>query len=177
MQRCQLIAADRPKQETPIHMVDDLLDVIRRQFYGEITDERWAQDRYFLKIHVVTWPAWWLNKRGVTLPPQRYQQILQDIFTGIKQHGKTGEVTHWPRYLTYCVQQHFKCHGDEYYSEGKSLRLATERALSRAEAVTGREPDLIASMAQVHQLMRHSRARARKPSPEKAAARQEELGL
>jgi hypothetical protein len=168
---------DRPQQEAPIEMVDDLLETIRRQFYGEISAERWAQDKYFLKIHVVTWPAQWLTERGVTLPPTRYQEILQGIFQGIKQHGKTGEVTHWPRYLTYCVQQHFKHHEDEIYAEAKSVRLAIERAVSRLQPATGPRPDLIASIAQVHQLMRHSRARARKPSPEKAAVRQEELGL
>lgn len=170
------IAADRPRQEAPIGMVNDLLETIRRQFYGDITEERWNQDKYFLKIHVVTWPAAWLDKRGVTLPPARYQQILQDIFNGIKQHGQTGAVTHWPRYLTHCVQQHFKRHGDEYYNEGKSLRLAMDRALSRAEAAVGREPDLVASMAQVHRLMRQGRARAQKPARDKAS-KQGELGL
>lgn len=84
--------SDRPKQELPSEIIGDLLGVIRRQFYGDAEPTQWLKDQTFIKREVVTWPAAWLNKRGVTLPPARYKAILLDIFDGIKTHGATGAV-------------------------------------------------------------------------------------
>lgn len=142
-------------------MVDDLLEALRGAFYADATPEQWHLDRFFLKIHVVTWPAFWLNKRGVTLRPERYKAILLGVFNEVKRHGATGEVKHWPRYLTHCVQQHFKHHGEEYYEEGKSLRASLEIALGKVEAAR-RTADPVQAIGQAHDVLRTRRRQAKK---------------
>jgi hypothetical protein len=94
---------DRPKQSVPTEIVRDLMGAIRNQFYPDTlcagAEKQWFQDQQFLKVRVVLWPAAWLNKRGVTLKPDRYKQILLDIFADIKRHGATGAIKYWPGYL------------------------------------------------------------------------------
>jgi predicted SprT family Zn-dependent metalloprotease len=119
---------DRPKQETPAKILHDLLGTIRHQFCPDMPVKQWCESQRFFK-RVLTEGASYLNKRGVTLPPERYQAIYQDIFQGIKQHGQTGAVGYWPGYLLVAVQKHFDHHGDEYYEEGKSIRSLAEQTL------------------------------------------------
>jgi hypothetical protein len=129
-------APERPRQDVGRQIVDDLLGVIRGQFYPDA--KSFYQDRAFLQRNVVLWPAKWLDQRGVTLPPARYKEILLEVFTGIKQHGQTGAVRYWPGYLMKCVQDHFKHHGEDYYEEGKSVRNLAERAVMAA-ALAGKD--------------------------------------
>ena len=150
-------------QDLPNDIVEDLLQAIRSAFYPDANAERWSQDKYFLKIHVVTWPADWLSERAITLKPERYKQILLDIFMGIKRHGATDKIKHIPRYLTHCVQEHFRIHEDEIYAEGKSLRTAIEKAVDRAQRSVG-AADPIAAIAQAHRVLVGTRKRAKKPA-------------
>jgi hypothetical protein len=125
--------AERPpvRQQLPQDIVADLMGVIRNSFYGDMEPKRWYQDQGFIRREVVCWPAGWLISRGVTLKPARYKEIVMGVITTIKQHGDTGGVKYWPRYLLHCLQMHFKCHGDEIYEEAKSLRTALENTLDR----------------------------------------------
>ncbi len=161
---------DRPAQQVPSDIVRSLLAVIRNQFYpdaalGGVAAKQWFQDQQFIRIRVVLWPATWLNQRGVTLEPARYQQILLDIFQDIKRHGATGAVKYWPGYLAKCVQDHFAHHEDEIYAEGKALRTQLERAIATAAAATSRQPDPVERLAAAHQvLVSSARKRRCKPS-------------
>ena len=118
---------DRPKQDLPAEIIGDLMGAIRNAFYPG--DDRWFKNQQFIRFHVVTWPAAWLNAKGVTLPPARYKAIILDVLQGIKQHGKTEAVQFWPGYLKHCLQTHFKVHGQEIYEEAKAIRNQVERAL------------------------------------------------
>lgn len=144
----------REKQQTPAEIVRELLGVIRRQFYPHTLEagqeKQWMQDQRFIRERVVLWPARWLNKRGVTLKPERYQAVLLGVFDGIKAHGATGAVKYWPGYLAHCVQEHFRCHGDEIYEEGKALRNVTERAVLGVQRALEAAPvtDPVARMAE-----------------------------
>lgn len=161
---------ERSKQETPKDFVQSFLRVIRGQFCPDLSNDEWYPHERFCK-RVLTYGAAWLNKRGVTLPPERYQAIYQHIFDTIKKHGQTGEVRYWPGYLLRCVQAHFKHHGEEYYNEGKSIRAATERAMmafTRAQEAP-RAPDPVQSMAQAHAILTARR--------KKTVAKQPQLGL
>lgn len=155
---------ERPKQACPAELVHSLLGVIRRQFCAQLTDKQWYENQRFFK-RVILYPAKYLNERGVTLPPDRYQAILQDVFQEIKRHGQTAVVGFWPGYLLKCVQEHFAHHGEDYYSEGKSLRSMTERALmgfGRArEAAQAADP--VAPMAQAYAILSRPKRR-QKPS-------------
>jgi hypothetical protein len=161
---------DRPKQAIPAQILADLMAVIRNQFYpdalaGGDAAKQWFQDQQFLKVRVVLWPAAWLNKRGVSLQPDRYQQILLDIFKEIKRHGATGAVKFWPGYLAKCVQDHFRHHEDEIYEEGKVLRIHLERAMATAQAAAGAsQPDPVDRLAEFQRML-SSTARKRRCKP------------
>ena len=72
----------RPKQVLPSEIIGDLMGAIRNQFYAG--NEAWFADQEFIRRRVVTWPAKWLNARGVSLKPQRYKSLMLDIFQDIK---------------------------------------------------------------------------------------------
>jgi len=88
---------ERLKQNVPAEVVEDLMRFIRNSFYPG--DDRWFKDQHFIRRHVVTWPAAWLNGKGVSLPPERYKQIVMGVIIGIKQHGATEAIKYWPGYL------------------------------------------------------------------------------
>lgn len=160
---------DRPRQNVPAEIVQDLMSVIRNQFYPDTlcagSGKQWFQDQQFLKVRVVLWPAAWLTSRGVTLKPERYKQILFDIFNAIKRHGATDAVKYWPGYLAKCVQDHFRHHEDEIYYEAKALRSQVERALATAQTAVASHPDPIARLAEIqHLLISTTRKRHCKPA-------------
>jgi hypothetical protein len=163
---------ERPKQETPADLVTDLMQAVRSGFYHDQPD-KWFADQHFIKRNVVLWPAAWLNKKAVSLPPARYKAILMGIFLGIKQHGNTGAVKYWPGYLMKCVQDHFKIHGEDYYEEGKSIRAQVERAqmaFSRAQ-VAPRAPDQVEAMAMSLKILTASKRK------QKLAPKRDQLNL
>lgn len=154
---------DRPKQVCPAELVDDLLSVIRNQFCCDLNVVEWRKSIPFF-TRVLTHGAKYLNSKGVTLPPDRYKAIYQDIFTGIKQHGATAVVKSWHGYLLKCVQEHFDHHGEDYYNEGKSIRAAAERALlalhrAKDAAETRKSAELTDVLAQTHAVLSARRKR------------------
>lgn len=152
----------RAKQSLPEQIVADLLGVIRRQFLADLAEKEWYQHRRFL-LRVVTWPAAWLNRRGVSLPPARYKAVFLGILDGVKVHGATAQVKYWPGYLLHCVQEHFKHHGDELYEEAKSVRHSVERALSRV--APGENPaDTVEMLSQVNAIVSR-RGHGRRQAP------------
>ena len=153
---------ERPKQVLPGEIIADLMGAVRNQFYAG--SDKWFGDQEFIKRRVVTWPARWLNGRGVTLKPPRYKEILLGIFQDIKRHGTTEAVAYWPGYLMHCVQQHFKHHGEEIYTEAKSLRNQVENALlaGRRAADEARANDPVAGLALVHQALTVAHKRKQK---------------
>ncbi|HYE33338.1 MAG TPA: hypothetical protein VEH27_18085 [Methylomirabilota bacterium] len=155
--------APRPTQNTPSEVVSDLLSAIRNQFYADAEPKKWAQDAAFIRKNVVLWPAAWLNKRGVTLPPERYKQLLLDVFNEIKVHGKTGVVKYWPGYLMKCVQERFKHQEDAIYDEAKALRASIETALQMAGSAAAKV-DPITVMAEARRdLLKQPRRSPTKP--------------
>jgi hypothetical protein len=158
------MAEPRPRQTLALEIRDDLLNAIRNQFYADAQPGQFQKDRKFLLSRVVLWPAGYLDRRGVTLPPERYKAILLDIFNGIKAHGQTGAIQYWPGYLCHCVQEHFKHHGEEYYEEGKSLRASLDKIIRRAPAIPVADP--IRVLAEARRDLLKSPTTRRKPKVE-----------
>lgn len=150
---------ERGKQVVPVDICGDLLAVMRRQFFPDSFSQdpavfkRWKQDEAWLKRNVVLWPAAWLNRRGITLKPERYKEIILGVMNEIKIHGKTGAVGFWPGYLMKCVQSHFRHHEDEIYAEGKSLRTQLERVIATAQNARASAPDPIKALAAAQQVL------------------------
>lgn len=158
--------SDRPKQEVPVDIVTDLMGAIRSQFFAESFTrdpklfKRWKQDQAFMLKNVVLWPAAWLTRRGVTLKPERYKQIILEVINEVKAHGKTEAIKYWPGYLMKCVQSRFKHHEDDIYAEAKSLRTQIERVMASAKAAP-RAPDPIQALAAAQQVL-STQTRAKK---------------
>jgi hypothetical protein len=120
--------SERPKQHLPVDIVTDLLTAIRNQFYADSRDQ-FLKDQHFIKREFCLYLASWLDKRGVTLKPDRYKALLLGLLNEIKTHGNTAAVKYWPGYLKHVLQQHLKHHGEDIYHEAKSLRTIAENSL------------------------------------------------
>jgi len=165
----------RARQAAPSAVCESILSFIRVHFYqGE--ERRFFQDRHFLMRQVVLWPAAWLNKRGVTLQPERYQEVVVFVLREAMTHG-AERVKFWPGYLATCMQRHFAAHGEKYYEEGKSMRSALERfAVMLDRTGTVRQPDPVEILAETRRaLMAGKPKRVPKTKPAPAAAQQLEF--
>jgi hypothetical protein len=99
---------------------DDYLRTIRQQFFPD-DPKAFAQQKPFF-VQAIAYPLEFLNDRGVWLPEKRLRQILNEVITGIKQHGTTDKIRFFGGYLLNCVQKHMRHHDEAYYNEGKTAR-------------------------------------------------------
>jgi hypothetical protein len=160
---------ERPKQQLPAEIVSDLMGAIRGQFYPDATAKEWLCDSHFIRREFVLYFASWLNKKGVTLKPERYKQILLERLQEVKQHGRTDAIRYFPGYLKHVLQQHLKFHGDDYYQEGKNLRAIAENALVALGQIgpcgSHFGPDPIRVMAEARHDLLKPKKKPSKPAP------------
>lgn len=156
--------SNRPKQQLPTEIVGDIQHSIRNQFYGDAF-EKWPKDQHFIKREFTLYLATWLDKRGVTLKPDRYKALLLGLLNEIKIHGKTDAIKYWPGYLKHVLQEHLKHHGEDLYTEAKSLRSLAENTLLAlgSAGVSPAWPDPITVMAAARRDLLQAK-RAKKPS-------------
>jgi hypothetical protein len=150
----------RPKQSLSQELLDDLLRFVRQKFYAESGDDAkcFAQDRARLLKWAILWPASWLNNRGLTLPGDRYKQILTTILLEAVRHGNTTKVNYRPAWLKAVIQRHFAIHGEEYLAEAKSARTMAEHILlttGKLKVTPG--PDPVRELAAAASLLRTKR--------------------
>jgi hypothetical protein len=165
--------SERPKQHLPVDIVTDLLTAIRNQFYADSRDQ-FLKDQHFIKREFCLYLASWLDKRGVTLKPDRYKALLLGLLNEIKTHGNTAAVKYWPGYLKHVLQQHLKHHGEDIYHEAKSLRTLAENSLLSLSHLNGgasaaAEPTLdpIRAMAEARRDLLQNK-RSKRPSKSQA---------
>jgi len=145
--------AKRPKQPTPQELLDSLLDFLQRKFYQGYA-VTFAKDRPRLLKWVVLWPAAWLNKRGVTLPADRYREIFMTVFMDTLRHGTTEKINYLPAYLATVIQRHFSHHEEEIYDEAKSIRNLVENALAITGKCSQPAPDPVLDLATAASLLK-----------------------
>jgi hypothetical protein len=151
------------KQPTPAELLDELLDFVQRKFYqGHAL--AFTKDRPRLLKWVVLWPATWLNKRGVTLPPSRYREIFMSVFLDGIRFGTADQITYFPAYLAKIIQSHFEHHGDEIYAEAKSIRNLVENAVVVAGRSAQAASDPVRELASAATLLR-AKKKPSKPAP------------
>lgn len=142
----------RIKQITSQELLDDLLRFVGQKFYPD--DPRaFAQDKSRLLSWVILWPASWFNKRGVSVPGNRYKQIFTEILLQAVRLGNTSRIQYRPAWLKMVVQSHFAMHGEEYYGEAKSARALAENALLMVGKAAGRAPDPVEDLVSAHRLL------------------------
>jgi hypothetical protein len=152
----------RPKQPTPQELTDSLLDFLERKFYqGRALN--FAKDRPRLLKWVILWPASWLNKRGVTVPADRYRELFMAVFIDGLRFGNTGNITYLPAWLAKVIQSHFAHHGDEIYDQAKSMRNLVDQAVTIASRPVQQAPDTVRAMAQAASLLKPKRMLKKQP--------------
>lgn len=152
----------RPEQQTSVELRDALLAFIRGKFYPDPAHGlAFAKDRPRLLEWVVFWPAKWLKSRGVTLPPERYQELIINALMEGLRHGATHEIRYLPAWLRQVVQSHFAHNEEPIYEEAKAIRTRVESALLRlgGRVAVAPPPDPVREMATAGQLLK-----ARKPA-------------
>jgi hypothetical protein len=110
---------------------EELLVAVRLRFYAQRpADYRRDQNRL---LHALTWPATWLDERGLTCASQRYQDLIAARLDAIADHGDPARYNgYFPAYLLKCLQDWFDRHGDELYGELKHIRNALDQLLASA---------------------------------------------
>ena len=111
--------------------LEELLGAIRLRFYVHRPAD-YPRDRQRL-LYALTWPATWLDERGLTCSPQRYQTLIGDRLQAIAAHGHPAVYgAYFPTYLLKCIQDFFNRYGDELYTELKHVRNALDQLLASA---------------------------------------------
>jgi hypothetical protein len=128
-------SSDRSPRSSPPdpRTIDDLLSAIRGGFYAGRPDPRdFHRDRRAL-LYALTWPAVWLDRRGLSCSPQRYRSLIADRLHAIRAHGDPACYSaFFPAYLLKCLQDFFERHGDELCGELKHIRNALDQVLASA---------------------------------------------
>jgi hypothetical protein len=147
--------------------IDPLLAAIRLRFYARQPPGNFHRDRRRL-LSALTWPAVWLERRGLTCSPQRYQSLITEQLAAITAHGDPAQYgAYFPTYLLKCLQNSFRHRGDDLYQELKHIRnalvhvLASVRFADQLQA-EGRELDVLAA---THRLIQNPHARRGEDDP------------
>ena len=135
---------------------EKLLAQIKQNFYASGSSEKsFYADRRML-LYTLTWPAKWLDQRGLQVSAQQYERLITQRLKAIAQHGDPKRYQpYFPRYLLKCLQDWFAHHGDELYEELKHVR----NQLYRIEALLNREhtgevaEDIVTPMARAHDIL------------------------
>ena len=136
-----------------------LLEEIRRRFYAREDERGFHRDRRML-LYALTWPATWLEHRGLTCASARYGTLVADRLDDIAAHGDPARYgAYFPTYLLKCVQDWFQHHGDELDGELKHIRNALHQILASPALATTVQRDAhhIELLASAHRLIREER--------------------
>lgn len=138
--------------------LSELLGDVRLRFYGGQPAVAFHRDRRRL-LYALTWPAVWLEDRGLFCSGHRYRRLVVERLDVIRAHGDPYRYAHYfPTYLLKCLQDFLDRHGDDLYVEFKHIRNALDQVcgvlrFAEKAQVQSRQ---IEAMAQVHRML-HSR--------------------
>ena len=159
-------SSDPPRLTTTVdeRSVDDLLADVRLRFYTTPPAAQFQRDRRRL-VYALTWPAVWLERRGLFCSPPRYRTLIAERLDAIRAHGAPQRYgAYFPTYLLKCLQDFFERHGDDLDREFKHIRHALDGlcgSLRFAEKASAQSRQ-IAALATVHRFLRAARPA---PSP------------
>jgi len=162
-------SSDQPRRMAALdeRVVDDLLADVRLRFYATQPVARFQRDRRML-VYALTWPAVWLERRGLLCSSQRYRTLIADRLDAIRAHGEPQRYgAYFPTYLLKCLQDFFERHGDELYVEFKHLRNALEvlcGSLRFAEKASAQSRQ-IEALAAAHRFLRAAQPGPSEPDP------------
>ena len=141
--------------------VPHLLEIVRLGFYSKQPKAHFYRDRRML-LYALTWPAGWLDSRGLTCSPERYHALVAERLDAIAAHGDSSRYgAFFPGYLLKCLQDWFQHHGDDLYDELKHVRNAIHQILGSLDfasrvQIQARHIELLAA---THRLLHAQRKR------------------
>jgi hypothetical protein len=151
----------------PDAAVADLLHLIQLRFYpvaGDASRSRFFRDRRRL-LYALSWPAVWLERRGLTCSAARYRRLIAERLDAIAAHGDPQRYgAYFPTYLLKCLQDWFQHHGDDLYAELKHLRNALDQVLASSVIATDvrRDAQHLDALTTAHRLLRPSSPRSKR---------------
>jgi hypothetical protein len=138
-------------------LLGELLSAVRERFYATKPAAQFHRDRRGL-IRALSWPADWLERRGLFCSSSRYRALVVARLDAIRTHGDPARYgAFFPSYLLKCLQDHFAHHGEELHDELKHIRNALEAvagSLRFAESEAAVHARKIDALARVHRLLR-----------------------
>jgi hypothetical protein len=143
--------------------IEHLLEHIRVHFYADAQPANFHRDRRML-LFALTWPAHWLDRRGLFCSPRRYRTLITERLDAIRAHGEPARYgAFFPTYLLRCLQDFFERHGDDLYHELKHIRNAIESiqaslVLAQRASEQFRHIEAIAAAHRILRTERHSRS-------------------
>lgn len=146
-----------------------ILATIERRFYRALPGRAFHRDRRMI-LYALTWPSTWLQSRGLTCSPVRYNGLLAERLEAIAAHGDPGRYgAYFPAYFLKTLQDWFRHHGEELYDELKHVRNALDQALASARFADTVRHDAhhLELLASAHRLIH-----ARRPRHDKTDAHQ-----
>lgn len=144
--------------------VEELLAAVQRRFYAARSSRDFHRDRRML-LYALTWPAAWLERRGLTCSAKRYHALVADRLAEIARHGDPARYgAYFPAYLLKCLQDWFQHHGEPLYDELKHIRNALDQVLASARfaATVQRDAREVELLASAHRLIRAQREKRSK---------------
>lgn len=153
--------------DAPEAVIDRLLAFIGANFYRQKDARTWLRDQREL-LQVLTWPAVWLNQRGVGLPADKYEARLRTVLAGVSEHGELDKIRFFPAYLGDCVRKHFIHHGEEIYEAGKHVRNSLDLAFLKGRETTAKAPDVVPALLAARAVLATAR-RGGKKGPQDAS--------
>jgi hypothetical protein len=139
--------------------VRQLLEEMRQRFYAGQPERDFHRDRRML-LYALTWPATWLERRGLACAAPRYRALIADRLAVIAAHGDPARFgAYFPAYLLKCLQDWFDRYGEDLYCELKHIRNALDRVLASARfaATVQRDAQHVDLLAATHRLIRAER--------------------
>jgi hypothetical protein len=151
--------------EAPQGMVARLLVEINRRFYARKDVRAWTVDKRAI-LKAITWPAVWLNERGVGMPERDYEAKVIEIIDGISRHGDLAKIKFFPAYLGDCIRKHFVHQGDEIYATRKHVRQAIELSFLKGRAPAAGARDVVPAIAAAHLVLTKPAKAPKPPKPD-----------
>lgn len=138
-------------------LLASLLADLQQRFYATLPVTTFQRDRRRL-LYALSWPAGWLEHRGLSCTPSRYRAIVVAQLDAIRAKGDPQHYgAYFPNYLLKCLQDRFAHQGDALYEELKHVRNALDRlwgSLRFSETIV-RQNRQIENLAAFHRLLRN----------------------
>ena len=137
-------------------LLASLLAELQQRFYRTVPTSVFQRDRRRL-LYALSWPASWLERRGLDCTPSRYQAIVVARLDAIRAKSDPERYgAYFPNYLLKCLQDSFEHQGDALYEELKHVRNALEGlwgSLRFAETIVQQNRQ-VENLAVFHHLLR-----------------------